>query len=106
MTNLLLIRVNCPDRATADAISEALIQAELTPCTNLFGPVSSTYVWQGKTERAEEWVLHIKAQALAWTQIEAKVKALHPHETPAILALSVVHANMDYAQWVVDNSEV
>lgn len=106
MTKLLLIRVNCPDRDTADIISAALIAEKLAPCTNLTGPVISTYVWQGEVETAEEWVLWIKAQASAWPVIGTRVSELHPHEVPAILAVPVAEANGAYAQWVLDNTHV
>ena len=102
--DLLLIRVNCPDRNTADAISDALIAAKLAPCTNLQGPVTSTYTWQGTVEQGEEWVLWIKAQAEAFDAIEALVRQHHPHDVPAILALPVARANTDYVQWVMDNT--
>jgi len=104
MKSLLLIRVNCPDRDTADAISEALIAAKLAPCTNLQGPITSTYTWQGRTERGEEWVLWIKARAEAFDAIEALIRTHHPHEVPAILALPVARANGDFLQWVMDNT--
>ena len=106
MTGLLLIRVNCPDRDTADAISKAVIAAKLAPCTNLTGPVTSTYVWQGKIETGEEWVLFIKAHEDAWTRIEQLVTALHPDDVPAILALPLARVNAPYEQWLVDNSDV
>ena len=106
MTSLLLIRVNCPDRETADIISAALIAEKLAPCTNLTGPVVSTYVWQGEVETAEEWVLWIKAQATAWPAIETRVSELHPYDVPAVLAVPVAEANSPYAQWVLDNTGV
>lgn len=106
MTGLLLIRVNCPDQDAANAISAALISDKLAPCTNLTGPVRSTYIWQGEIATGEEWVLWIKAHEDAWTAIEALVTAHHPDEVPAILALPIARANDAYAQWVVDNSDV
>lgn len=88
----------------ADAISGALIVAKLAPCTNLQGPLTSTYTWEGKVEREEEWVLWIKARAEAFDAIEALVRQHHSHEVPAILALPVARMNDDYARWVVDNA--
>ena len=106
MSKLILIRVNCPDREIADTISAALITEKLSPCTNLTGPVVSTYVWRGEIETAEEWVLWIKAQVSAWPAIETRVSELHPHDVPAILAVPVAEANGPYAQWVLDNTTV
>lgn len=104
-TDLLLIRVNMPDMATAEQISAALIQEKLAACTNISGPVQARYVWQGELAQSEEYVVWIKAPAALWPRIEARIRALHPHDTPAILALPVIHANEDFAQWVVDRCE-
>lgn len=99
-----MIRVNCPGRETADAISRAVISAKLAPCTNLHGPVTSTYVWDGDIARDEEWVLWIKTRLSAFDAVAALVRTLHPHDVPALLALPVVRANADYTDWVVDNT--
>ncbi len=104
MSELLLIRINCPDREVANQISAALIKAGLSPCTNLEGPVTSTYTWNGRLERAEEWVLWVKASAGHWAGIRTLARAHHPHDVPAILALPVSHATPDFTKWVVDNS--
>lgn len=104
MSELLLIRINCPDTRVSDAISEALISAGLAPCTNCDGPVTSTYVWNGKVERAEEWVLWVKAPAANWGAIKTLARAHHPDEVPAIMALPLAEVTADFAKWVVDNS--
>lgn len=104
MNELLLIRINCPDNRVADAISEALISARLAPCTNREGPVTSTYVWEGKVERTEEWVLWVKALARHWGAIKTLARAHHPDDVPAILAVPLAHVTADFAKWVVDNS--
>jgi periplasmic divalent cation tolerance protein len=106
MTGLLLIRVNCPDAETAHALSATLIAEHLAPCTNLTGPVTATYVWQGEIETGEEWVLWVKAHEDAWPRIETVIKAEHPDDVPAILALPVSRVNASYAQWLVDNTDV
>lgn len=106
MTGLLLIRINFPDRDTAEALAEALIAEKLAPCTNLIGPVTATYIWQGEIETTEEYILQVKAHEDAWPAIESFVTAHHPAEVPAILALPIARANEAYAQWVVDNTDV
>lgn len=103
MSGLLLIRVNVPDLACAEAVSEALVREKLAACANISGPVRACYVWDGELQREAEYLVWVKAPAPLWPRIEARVRALHPHETPAILALPVTHANADFAHWVVDS---
>lgn len=103
MTGLLIIRVNVPDLACAEAVSEALVSEHLAACTNISGPVQARYVWNGEVQREEEYLVWVKAPETLWPRIEARIRTLHPHETPAILALPVAHANADFAHWVVDS---
>ena len=100
MTDILLIRVNCPDEAVADHIAELLIRAKLAACANIEGPISAVYWWDGEIEREEEWVLFLKAPQANWDKIEAMVTDQHPHETPAILATPCFRVNSRYAQWL------
>lgn len=104
MTQILLIRINCPDEAVAEHIGEALVRARLAACVNIEGPISSIYWWEGAVEREEEWVLFAKAPAGNWLRIEEKVVELHPHETPAIIALPCLEVNTRYADWLHDVS--
>lgn len=103
MTGILLIRVNVPDITTAEQISTKLIEEKLAACANISGSVQSHYVWNDRMQCDEEFIVWIKAPEALWTRIEAQIRALHPHETPAILALPIAHANADFAHWVVDS---
>lgn len=105
MTDLILVRVNCPDRDTADLLSRKAIEARLAACTNLSGPVTASYVWEGRVERDEEYVLVLKARATAWAALRDLVRQHHPFDTPAILALPVIEAEPGYAAWLVDNTD-
>lgn len=104
MTDLILARINCPSAAVADAITQSLLDAKLSPCTNREGPVFSSYVWEGRIERAEEWVLWVKAPAYHWGAIKTLARAQHPDSVPAIMAMPIEAATPDFAQWIVDNT--
>ena len=100
MTDLILVRVNCPDKAVAEALAETCLAERLAACANIAGPVTSIYEWQGEIERAEEWVLLLKTQAALWHRAEAFIKAQHPHEVPAIISIPCVFANKAYEDWL------
>ena len=100
MSDILLVRINCPDEETALSIGEALVSERLAACVNIEGPITSIYRWEGAIERDEEYVLVAKAPADNWVAIEARVGALHPFEAPAILAIPCVRANRRYAEWL------
>lgn len=103
MTDVLLVRVNCPSAAVADEIAEAAIASGLAVCANIDGPIRSVYVWESEIERAEEWVLWLKSAAKIWDRLEALVLAHHPHEVPAILGVPCEAAYGPFAAWIETN---
>ena len=42
------IHIPCPDRATAEAIAQALLERRLVACANIGGRMASLYRWNGK----------------------------------------------------------
>ena len=77
-----------------------MIEARLAACANVEGPIQSVYEWDGEVQREYEFSLWLKAPADNWTEIDKQVDELHPHDTPAIIAIPCVHANARYSAWV------
>ncbi|MEO0881204.1 MAG: divalent-cation tolerance protein CutA [Pseudomonadota bacterium] len=105
MTNLILIRVNCPNEAIATEIAEAAISARVAGCANINGPIRSIYSWQGEIEREQEWVLWLKVKETDWDKAEALVLSKHPFDTPALLGIPCSHANRRYADWLAEETK-
>jgi len=97
--------INCPDRATAEAIAAALVAERLAACANILAPVSSTYRWKGAVERAEEVPLLLKSRASLFATLSRRVKALHPYEVPSIVATGLPLVEEDYAGWLAAETE-
>ena len=105
MTDLILIRVNCPSSRDAHRIAEAMIDAKLVACANVEGPIQCIYEWDGEVQREYEFILWLKAPEEHWAAIDRQVDELHPHDTPAIIAIPCVHANARYSAWVKDTTK-
>lgn len=74
-----------PDRDTARAAANALLDRKLIACANLLGPIESIFEWQGERGSGEEFGVIFKTDA---TRLEAAIQCLeqlHPYDTPAIL---------------------
>ncbi|MAI91647.1 divalent-cation tolerance protein CutA [Ponticaulis sp.] len=100
MTELLLIRVNCPTQELAYRLAEATVDGRLAACANIEGPIRTIYRWEGKLARDEEYVLWLKATEELWPDLETLIIALHPADTPAILAFPIANAPEKFAKWV------
>lgn len=100
--HIIDIWVNCPSIETADAISDALLQAKLVAAANRYPAVESAYVWEGVIERAEEYPLRLKTRADLGQRVEDEIRKHHPYEVPCILRADVAGANSDYISWVYE----
>jgi periplasmic divalent cation tolerance protein len=87
-------------REDADRIAQALIESRLAACVQVFGPITSTYRWQGQIETAEEWQCCAKSRQDLYPEIEAAIRRLHPYEVPEILAVAILGGNASYLAWL------
>lgn len=100
MAAFLDVWVNCPDRATAEAIAADCIEKRLAACANIFAPIASLYHWKGKVESDEEVPLVLKTRGELFDAVCAAVKARHPFEVPSIVATELVAVDEAYADWL------
>ena len=100
MTEIVTVEINCPDPGTAWAIAEALVARRLAAAANVHPACESLYRWRGRLERATEVPLVLKTRAALFPALAAAARALHPYETPSILARPVAAATDDYRAWI------
>jgi len=100
MSDYVQIITTTDSRAAAEKIAETLVKEKLAACVQVSGPISSTYEWKGKIERAEEWYCAVKTRKDLYTRVEGRIKALHTYETPEIIALPVLEGNPAYLAWI------
>jgi periplasmic divalent cation tolerance protein len=96
---MILIITSCGSREEADRIATALIEGALAACVQIM-PATSVYRWQGKIERQEEYVLHIKTRSAHADLVETKVRELHSYELPELLMLPIAGGSADYIGWM------
>jgi periplasmic divalent cation tolerance protein len=87
-------------QADAERIAAALVEERLAACVQVAGPIISAYRWQGAIERATEWYCHCKTTWARYPALEARLRELHPYETPEIIALPIVAGSPAYLAWI------
>lgn len=102
---MILLRINCPDDATATAIARAAVEARLAACANIEPPIRSVYRWEGRIEEGLETPLLLKTVPNYFNALEALVRAHHPDEVPAILALPITQTTDDFGAWLKAETE-
>lgn len=100
MDEVLLALTTLPDRAGAERLAAALVEARAAACVNILGECTSVYRWNGKTETGSEVPLLIKTTRAAWPRLETALLAQHPYELPELVAVPVSIGLPAYLQWV------
>jgi periplasmic divalent cation tolerance protein len=84
----------------ARTIAQMLVKERLAACVQIVGPILSTYRWKSKVVTEEEWLCFIKTHTTFYKPLESAIKAVHPYETPEIIALPIINGSRDYLEWL------
>ena len=103
MTNLIQVHTTAGTEQEAYAIARLLVERGLAACAQVSGPVTSHYRWNGKVEESSEWQCTAKTTAAAFPAVESAIRETHSYDMPQIVAMSILLASADYAQWVADS---
>jgi periplasmic divalent cation tolerance protein len=96
----LVVLTTCPDQGVAARIARDLVESGLAACVSRVGPVHSTYRWQGAIQDEPEVLLVIKTVGARYSELEMRLKSLHPYEVPEIIGLPVTRGSADYLAWL------
>jgi periplasmic divalent cation tolerance protein len=95
------IQVAHDDRDALQEMIEALVGERLIACGQIVGPVSSTYEWEGETQRAQqEWLALLKTGAAAADGLVRRIAELHSYDVPEIVTVELTGGHGPYLEWV------
>lgn len=100
MEQAVLVLTNMPDASSAHILAHKLVEKRLAACVNRLPAVQSVYRWEGQIEEATEVTLLIKTTQARYAELEAAIKALHPYQTPEIIAIAIVDGLSEYIGWI------
>src|SRR2546423_10960355 len=101
-TDKRIILSTASSREEADRLANALVERRLAACVNVVGPIASVYHWQGKVERAEEFLLLIKTISARFADVSAAIQELHSYEVPECIELAVTAGSDAYLAWIAE----
>lgn len=104
MSNAILVLTTTAAQEDARQIARTLLQQKLAACVHIRGPIESSYWWQGQLEFAAEWQCIVKTRRDLYTKVEQAILAVHPYQTPEIVAIDIVAGSEAYLRWL--NEEV
>jgi len=96
----LLVLCTCPDTESAATIARALVEERLAACVNRVPGLTSVYRWQGEIHEDSEVLLLIKTRSELFEALRARLVALHPYDTPEVIALEIGAGHAPYLEWL------
>lgn len=99
MTTYLQVLTTLDDRNAAEKMAGDMIARKLAACVQII-PCRSIYRWQGRVEKAEEFLCIMKSSRVLYPELEKAIRDSHPYEVPEILAMEVAAGNPDYLIWL------
>jgi periplasmic divalent cation tolerance protein len=87
----------------ARAIATALVEERLAACVNIVRGVTSIYAWKGNISEDDEQQLVIKTSTGKVAALEARLRELHPYETPEFLVIHASGGSESYLDWIAES---
>ena len=88
------------ERKDADALAKAVLDKHLGACVQISGPIDSSYWWNNRLEKAQEWILTIKTRRDLYKPLEKLLLEQHPYDQPEIIATACVEISAGYQKWL------
>ena len=85
---------------SANSIARALVERHLVGCSQVVGPATSTYIWEGKVTEAKEWLCLIKTRGDLVEAVVEVVEEIHPYDVPELIAMPVIGGSKAYLNWL------
>jgi len=88
----------------ARRIADLLLAERLAACVQLIG-IESHYSWKNEHRSEPEVMLVAKTRADLFERAIARIKALHPYETPEIVAQDFRAGFAPYLDWITEQTD-
>lgn len=89
-----------PDADSARQIAGQLLDEGLIACANILGSIESHFVWEGARSSGNETAVLFKTTQDRLAEVVARLGALHPYDTPAIIGWHCDAAHPATTAWL------
>jgi periplasmic divalent cation tolerance protein len=96
----LQVQTMTDSRAEAMELARAVVEARLAACSQVAGPLASTFWWNEEIERAEEWFVFFKTTADRVEELITFIADRHSYDEPEIVAVPIVAGVTAYLDWL------
>ncbi len=90
-----------PDEETARRIAAALVTDRLCACVNLLPGMRAIYRYEGAVAEDGEVAAIVKTREGLASQVEERIKALHPYDTPVFFHIDIAGTDAATRAWLM-----
>lgn len=101
MDRIRLVMSTFPNVEQARQIGALALENQAIACVNLIPSVESIYRWEGKVESAVEVLAIFKTTESAYSSFAIWLAAVHPYDTPEIVAVDPADVDARYREWIL-----
>ncbi len=98
--SLVLYYIPITNKDEAKKLASQLLDENLIACANIFPPHEALYKWKGTLEQSSETLVILKTSKELMTQVENRLKELHPYECPPLISIDPLSANESFVEWI------
>ncbi len=103
MAKFIIVYTTLPKRRKARQLSKVLLKERLIACANIF-KIDSIYRWKGEVQETGEYGVFFKTKEELWTDLESRIKELHPYEVPAVVSFPIEKGSKDFLNWISEET--
>ncbi|XP_030382067.1 protein CutA homolog [Scaptodrosophila lebanonensis] len=92
--------VTTPDKESAKNLARSIIELKLAACVNIVPQIESIYMWEGKVNEDNEYLLMIKTRTERVDDLTKHVRENHPYSVAEVISLPIENGNTPYLNWI------
>ena len=96
---ICILYLTCVSSEEADKISRILLEKKLIVCAKRF-PVESSFLWEGKIDKAEEVLLIMDSIEENFERIKKEVAKIHSYKTFVLFSTPVNQTTDEVNHWM------
>jgi periplasmic divalent cation tolerance protein len=88
-----------PNTDAAMAAARLAIDRKLAACVNVYPPMKSVYMWEGRCEEQGEVAAFFKTRRSLVEKAMSELWSVHNYSVPCFIVLPIEGGNADYLAW-------
>ena len=99
MSKYCIVLTTLDNGENVNKIINTILECKLAACIQTLN-ISSHYTWKGDVCHDLEILVLFKTTWALYDELEAKIREIHPYDTPEIIAIDIEKGYKGYLDWI------